>query len=219
MRFTDKLIPRRVIDFPFLKSPNGLFPDTDHTVTDDALFIKQKNFDLYIKESEGCFPKISKVENRTGTRPDKIHRNFRFLYWYREHISYVEQDGQDVLSGPFSGCYLAAFSKNGWRYVAHIGTSKRTDSNRAVRNAWNQFRRREGVFDVYGFNPYDAYKDIWRRLPCNVKVWGGISADNKLYAVLLQPFENKFDGKYEILEVKEVRSVFWRNLGNITDVP
>jgi hypothetical protein len=80
-----------------------------------------------------------------------------FLPWKPGYISEIERGGQDVLSGPFSGCYFVKYKKGGMDYVGHIGTDLSPTSNNSiqVKAAWNAFASRSDVRLSCGFNPID----------------------------------------------------------------
>jgi hypothetical protein len=78
-----------------------------------------------------------------------------WLYWNPGYITEVECRGNDVMSGPFSGCYFVKYKKNDNQiYVGHIGTDNVIlDNTRRVKTAWNGFARDENVELLCGFNP------------------------------------------------------------------
>jgi hypothetical protein len=72
------------------------------------------------------------------------HRNFRWLAYIAGEITCLPLNalfGDEVLTGPFSGCWLAIFQfiQNGALYVGHIGTGDFPADPRtvAVKAAWN----------------------------------------------------------------------------------
>jgi hypothetical protein len=77
-----------------------------------------------LHESTGLFEKRSAV---AVGKHVKTHRNVRWLPWIPGKISYVDLEGDDMLTGPMSGCYIVVFEFENRIRVGHIGTSQGRD--------------------------------------------------------------------------------------------
>lgn len=71
------------------------------------------------------------------------------LPWVNEAINYVESEGSDVLSGPFTGCFMALYKRGGTRRVAHVHTPE-------CRDLWARIKQEAGVEFVKEFQPHDS---------------------------------------------------------------
>jgi hypothetical protein len=105
----------------------------------------------------------------TDTNPTKAHRNFIWLPWMEGAVNYAEQQGRDVLSGPFSGCYMIRYREGGgaWR-VAHVHTPGAIDD-------WNELAAKNGFEIDAGFKPYVRKADEG-----NADKWYGLITDDGL---------------------------------------
>jgi len=91
-----------------------------------------------------------------GSNLVKTHRNYTWLPWATGAVNYADGQGQDVLSGAFSGCFMIRYKEAGgnWR-VAHVSTGDGTDA----RPAWNALAGQPGFQVSHGFKPYDLGRD------------------------------------------------------------
>ncbi len=48
-----------------------------------------------------------------GENAAKAHRNFIWMPWVQGAVNYAEQQGLDVMSGPFTGCYMIRYKEPG----------------------------------------------------------------------------------------------------------
>jgi hypothetical protein len=113
---------------------------------------------------------------------------FQFLPYNKGTITVVRQ-GEDVLSGPMSGCWLAMFCWRGAQFVAHIGTESESQTgNFWTKVAWNDFvEQNAGSVEVIaGFNPYSAWRSSEPPKQGNdtyPRVFGLLTLDRSLYSI------------------------------------
>lgn len=128
---------------------------------DPAHFVQVPGVAYQVMESTGMLHKLSQVN--PGSNPVKDHRNFRWLPWIQGKVSYVALDGPDVVSGPFSGCWVSIFRMRGQLWVGHIGTfmgGEDPDTLQAI-NAWEGAEASGVVTSLKATNPLrDIPKDF-----------------------------------------------------------
>lgn len=145
-----KFIVGRYLDLPvagFQNNPTLLnVPDAPEH------FAAVPNIQYEILQSTGVFQKRSTVSAGTNL---KTHRNFRWLPWIPGAVSFVTLAGEDILTGPFTGCWVAIFDLAGTRYVGHIGTDLSPDHPNSiqVKEAWAKAVRSGVVTPHSAFNP------------------------------------------------------------------
>lgn len=121
----------------------------------------------------------------------KNHRNFGWLEWRPGFVSEVATHGDDVLTGPMSGCWITRYTRNGVTCVGHVGTEHTHASVNSVaaRTAWNNFRA-GAVGAVTGFNPFNDWNGAYP-LPQPgegaAKVFGLVTAAGQFYSVFTYP--------------------------------
>jgi hypothetical protein len=113
------------------------------------------------------------VEEKTiGSAP------FLLLPWVGNGINYTESMGKDVLSGPFTGCIMAVYKRNGSRRVCHVATPE-------CKDAWAKIKDETEV--VKEFKPSDYLPDaIATQLKGGLVILGHVTADDKCYAVFCE---------------------------------
>ena len=91
----------------------------------------------------------------------KGHRNFRWLPYRPWLISEVAFESVDVLSGPFSGCFLVYYRRNGGLRVGHIGTGpvENANLNNATKNQFIQNINEGRIQVIAAFDPLQNYQD------------------------------------------------------------
>jgi len=132
-----------------------------------------------------------------GSNAAKAHRNFIWLPWMEGAVNYAEQQGKDVLSGPFSGCYMIRYRHGGatWR-VAHVHTP-------GAIPAWNALAAQNGFEISCGFKPYVRKVDEG-----NFDKWYGIVSDDGLcFRVWAGETEYGIDPTVGLRRIKEVKMV------------
>jgi hypothetical protein len=79
------------------------------------------------------------------------HRDvsFRWLPWVSGKINYGDLQGKDILSGMFTGCWMAVYTEGNTR-VCHIATQ--TDDG-DCKAAWRAHKARKGISNVKEFRP------------------------------------------------------------------
>jgi len=143
-----KLIVGRFIHFRFPPPPAGGVAQTP------AVFVTLPQNLLTINESTGVFTKKSTVT--AGAHATKPWRTFGWLAWLPGSISEVPLGGNDVLTGPMSGCDLVLYRRLGVVYAGHLGTDVGAAAqNASVKATWNGFATNAGALDIIGgFNPF-----------------------------------------------------------------
>lgn len=68
------------------------------------------------------------------------HRIFIWLPWLPGKVSEVAPQGIDVLTGPFTGCWVTSYTRMGTRFVGHVGTEgwKTSPASLRAKAAWNE---------------------------------------------------------------------------------
>lgn len=150
----NKLIVGRYLNLPDLfheaaKPHDAIFP---------AHFVEGNSTLLNIAQSKtegslGAKRRISQVA--TGAHATKVHRTFRWLPYIKGKVTYLPYVGPDILTGRMSGCWIAVFTNQGTRYVAHIGTDDFPDTSNSIqaKNAWRNAEANQGFTLVNAFNP------------------------------------------------------------------
>lgn len=145
-----------------------------------------------------------------GSNAGKNHRNYIWIPWMPEAVNYTEQQGKDVMSGPFSGCYMIRYriAGGGWR-VAHVHTPGAID-------AWNTHANTNGFEIGSGFKPY-----LRRESESNHdKTYGIITDDGNCYRVWAGEYQYGHQdptiGLRSIKEIVKIDSLPPNDLKNLT---
>lgn len=106
-------------------------------------------------------------------------------------INYTTSQGKDVISGPFSGCIMAAYNKKdgGGRRVCHVSTFG--DRKYDCKESWEQIKN-ECISHV-SFRPHQCARDLsGRQLKKvgNALAFGIITSDNRCYGALVTQSSN-----------------------------
>lgn len=129
----------------------------------------------------------------------KVSRQLRTLAWVPYvpgGVNYFEGSGYDVLSGPFSGCYMASYTYRGRRRIAHVHTGSGSDCKRFFRGL---FYPKPSLYeDLQCFKPFSGesrmfsfledtnkMKKIVRKTPGVPTVFGLITRTGELYSLFL----------------------------------
>jgi hypothetical protein len=114
-----------------------------------------------------------------GSHATKAGRNFKWLPWADNGINYAESQGNDVLSGPFSGCYMVIYTYGGVRRIGHIATP-------GAKAAWNALVAADPQIQVVGgVRPDTGYKnELPKGNDSRFNILGLVTADSKFYAVM-----------------------------------
>lgn len=105
--------------------------------------------------------------------------DFLFLPWVGDALNYVESQGKDVLSGPFTGCVMTAYTRNGSRRVGHVATP-------GCNELWMAMKKEGTVKVLSEFKPTDVITGATAgTLTKGGPSWFGlITADDKCYSML-----------------------------------
>ena len=108
---------------------------------------------------------------RTVEESEIFKIDFRWLPWADGKINYANLEGKDILSGFFTGCWMALYKDQNFR-VAHIATG-----DKDCKNIWANAA--SGFQNVKGFLPH---KDS-----PNPFALGLITQNTDLFKIFLQP--------------------------------
>ncbi len=136
-----------------------------------------------------------------GEHATKAGRNFIWIPWMDGAVNYADQQGKDVMSGPFSGCYMIRYKEGGgdWR-VAHVHTPGAID-------AWNQLAAGGGFEIGCGFKPYKRRESEGN----HDKTYGIITNEGKCYRVWASEYQYGFRdptiGLRRIIEIAFIKTI------------
>ena len=100
-------------------------------------------------------------------------------------INYTFSAGRDVISGPFSGCIMAAYNKGGGRRVCHVSTETSEDHRHDCKALWGNIK--EECTSYIEFKPFDVLRQFTRRKLKqfgNIVIFGIITGDNNCYSLI-----------------------------------
>ena len=100
-------------------------------------------------------------------------------------INYTNSSGRDVISGPFSGCIMAAYVTGGGRRVCHVSTEAEGHRN-DCKELWGKIK--ENCTSYIEFKPHDVYRQFSNkklRKFGNVVIFGIITADNNCFSLIV----------------------------------
>lgn len=194
-----KFIVGRYLDIPAHGFDNNPTPlpapgAPDHFVSVPALSYE-------IMESSGILTKRSQVA--AGHNAIKTHRNFRWLPWIPGKVSYVPLAGDDVFTGPFTGCWVSIFDMGGVQHVGHIGTEtdSTTANTRQVRAAWKSAVDGNQIRSIRAFEPTTGVPMRFDGAPTYYAL---ITSAGDMYSVVLtKPFKggNPLKQKIEVVSL------------------
>jgi hypothetical protein len=104
-----------------------------------------------------------------------------FLPYMPNGINYTSTYGLDVISGPFSGCWMASYLRGGYRCICHVATPE-------CNNTWNAIKALTQV--TKEFKPADPFMNnptlFTKKLAGGSwYMMGVITAEDKCYSILL----------------------------------
>lgn len=131
-----------IYGFKFTQAPGGGPPGmVSSGVVDGSLKVKRLR-ETVVKRL------ILKDRVEVTVTHDQV--DFRWLPWVPGKINYANHEGKDVLSGMFTGCWMAVYTESNVR-VAHIATQ--TDDT-DCKAAWRTQRALSTVSQVEEFLPH-----------------------------------------------------------------
>lgn len=96
-----------------------------------------------------------------ATNQVKLHRNFTWLEWIPGKVTFIRAGSVPVLTGPMSGCWITAFTRNHVRYIAHIGTAGGSSDlqTQRAKAAWARLLNdtNNPITSITGFNPFREF--------------------------------------------------------------
>lgn len=135
----------------------------------------------------------------------KAHRNFRWLPWAAGSITELRIPGVEVLSGPFSGCWLTVYLRGGQYYVGHVGTSEQAAATAAVKLTWNTTMVAHPGNVLAAFNPFRPYRHVQppaQEGEITFRVYAVVTNSFRCYAIFT--WRDSVTNLYRIAEVQEV---------------
>jgi hypothetical protein len=101
---------------------------------------------------------------------------FVFLPWVEDAVNYTQSQGKDVLSGPFTGCLMTAYTRGGSRRIGHVSTP-------SCNALWDLMKKDSEVKVIAEFKPSDAKFDS-KSITNGLAVFGLVTADGRCYSVV-----------------------------------
>ena len=138
-----------------------------------------------------------RIQNAVPTtmRDDPGHSLFQWLGYIPGVVNQVPLGALDVLSGGFTGCWMAIYQMDGRQYVGHIGTEDTPNhlNTLAVKQAWRDFVRAPGVNAAAftAFQPHHAgltdpfVRGLLASKTSQEKFLGLVTTERKCFSVLL----------------------------------
>lgn len=124
-----------------------------------------------------------------------------FIPWSPGGINYVFSNGRDVISGPFTGCIMASYTKGGARRVCHVATPE-------CNAAWQALKAGSDFTLITEFAPADPVLDrmgyYTKKLTGGLYVLGLITADDKCYSAVLSE-KGTNSGIFTVTDLIKVR--------------
>jgi len=100
-------------------------------------------------------------------------------------INYVQSRGLGVISGPFSGCVMAAYNTGGGRRVCHVSTE--ADGHRNdCKPLWARIK--QTCTSCVEFKPHEVFRKFsTKKLRSfgNVAIFGIITGDDRCYSLIV----------------------------------
>lgn len=128
----------------------------------------------------------NKLVALNGTNRKNPQRNFIWVPYAPNAINYTETQGRDVLSGPFSGCYMVVYNYKRSRRVAHIATPQANTPGGAV-PAWNRLVASDPDIEVVaGFRPHEhigSLSNLMKPTDSAFKCFGLVTGTNALWTI------------------------------------
>ncbi len=100
-------------------------------------------------------------------------------------VNYGMSRGMDVISGPFSGCIMAAYDSGRGRRVCHVSTAE-GDPKLDAKGIWESIK--EQCVPFAEFKPFDALDRLSKRKTKslgNALFFGFITNDNRCYTLVV----------------------------------
>lgn len=148
-----------------------------------------------------------------GAHATKTHRTFRWLPWLKGKISITPLAGSDILTGPFSGCWVPIFTLGGTQYAGHIGTFETADTPESIqaKNAWTAATALPGFTLHAAFNPARQFPIGWQavaqRKGATMDILAAVSPAQICQLVGVSPYLQSGAGEKEILGAAVVPSI------------
>lgn len=150
-----------------------------------------KDITLMIKD---FFPPQAKAKDWISTGVTNMKYHFLYIPWVPAAIAYFEIDvEQDLLSLPFSGCYMALYdNESNNPHGFHIHTNTNADSRK---NTWNSYIHNcqdTNRCIIYKPNTEYLYAAKSRYPEKAFQLWGIISAERECFSVIVESYNNNF---------------------------
>lgn len=122
---------------------------------------------------------------------DESKVSFRWLPWVDGKINYCHAQGHDVLTGPFSGCWMAAYTEADTR-ICHIALQV---DDRDCKAAWRLKKGSEEVSNIREFRPHTSVSKGNTRM-------GLVTSEGAMYAIGMDKTEYEIDNPFSAEEWK-----------------
>ena len=153
----NKLIVGRYLDIP---AWNNMPPATDGMGSPAGFtLVDGRNYTLAESQGSGFLNLTRTSAVAPAVAPhSKAHRNFRWLPWVPGKITYAPISGTDILTGPFTGCWVVIFRMGAQVCLGHIGTKTdaMTPESLAVKAAWADAVRDGLITPMKATQPHTA---------------------------------------------------------------
>jgi hypothetical protein len=198
------------LTFQLGRSPIPLSPSTGNQVPggDLSRFTLAPGSEFVIMESTGGRWRIDKRTSAVHYAMHmKSHRNFRWLTYVEGEITCLPLAGYPVLTGEFSGCWLAIFQviSTGTMLVAHIGTGGSSNDPRtlAVKAAWRAAVDNNLIRPIRAIHPpVVATASMQGYRPA---VYGLVTSSQEMYTMVWQkPYDVASPGKGITIKIESV---------------
>lgn len=105
---------------------------------------------MKVKRVATTIKKRALKKNKVVTTVQHSEVKFRWLPWVNGKINYANLEGKDVLSGMFTGCWMALYKEDGNFRVCHIATTTDATDCKAT---WRKHKTLPNVSSVKEFKP------------------------------------------------------------------
>lgn len=107
-------------------------------------------------------------------------------------IAVFRANNIDSISSGFSGCYMATFTHNNNRYVAHIAM----DGHANIKTEWNNNVQNNIINNVTLFKPTHPLFPL-----STTGVWGIITSDNRCYRLTVNEVTQNLNGRRNFINI------------------
>lgn len=126
------------------------------------------------------------TETSQGVQKNLVNGSHKFLPFVPNGINSCAAEGQDVVSGHFTGCVMAVYQHNGVRKICHVSSGAFGDCSQN----WDAIK--QASVNVFEFKPSDFVGEGEQF----ETIYGLITADLQMYTIVTQSYAAQTpDGK------------------------